>query len=328
MGLLVRSNSRRRLLTAAASTTLLGASGQAFAQGASGGQMRLVHGYTPGTVPDILGRLISPALGAKLGTQVIVDARPGASEKIASQHVSVAKPDGQTVYLMTGGLTVVSATDRSLQLDLLKDLSYIGMLSAYPLTFNVPSGSPLRTVNDLIEAAKQRPGKITYGSVGIGTTLHLAMELFASMAGISLHHVPYKGLAAQTDMLAGVIDMAVGTTVGLEPLLKDGRTRVLCVTSPARWKGFESLPALSETLPGFDVVTWTAMAAPPGLPTAIQSRLSSALIEVLNEPDLRSKIEAVGPLVRTNTPAEMRSRVEADVQKWRRVAKAANIELS
>jgi tripartite-type tricarboxylate transporter receptor subunit TctC len=327
MDSLVRSNSRRRLLTAAASTTLLGSTGQALAQ-STGGPMRLVHGYTPGTVPDILGRLISPALGTKLGTTVVVDARPGASEKIASQHVSVAKPDGQTVYLMTGGLTVVSATDRSLQLDLLKDLSYIGMISAYPLTFNVPSGSPLRTVNDLIEAAKQRPGKISYGSVGIGTTLHLAMELFASMAGISLHHVPYKGMAAQTDMLAGVIDMAVGTTVGLEPLLKDGRVRVLCVTSPTRWKGFDAVPALSETLSGFDVVTWTAMAAPPGLPPAIQNRLSGALNEILGDPDLRAKIEASGPIVRTNSPVEMRNRVEADVQKWRRVAKAANIELS
>jgi tripartite-type tricarboxylate transporter receptor subunit TctC len=230
--------------------------------------------------------------------------------------------------LMTGGLTVVSATDRSLQLDLLKDLSYIGMISAYPLTFNVPSASPFRTVKDLIDGARARPGKISYGSVGIGTTLHLAMELFCSMAGISMHHVPYKGLAAQTDMLAGVIDMAVGTTVGLDPLLKDGRVRALCVTSPTRWTGFDNVPALSETVPGFDVVTWTAMAAPPTLPAAIQTRLSNALTDTLKEPDLRAKIEASGPLVRTNSPTEMRNLVEANVQKWRKVAKDANIELS
>lgn len=319
---------RRRLLTAAASTTLLGATGQTLAQSSAGGPVRMVHGYTPGTVPDILGRLISPSLSTRLGTSVVVDARPGASEKIAVGHVTLAKPDGHTLYLMTGGLTVVSATDRSLQIDLLKDLSYIGMISAYPLTFNVPASSPFRTVKDLIDAAKARPGKISYGSVGIGTTLHLAMELFSSMAGISLHHVPYKGMAAQTDMLAGVIDMAVGTTVGLDPLLKDGRVRALCVTSPTRWVGFDNVPALAETIPGFDVVTWTAMAAPPSLPAAIQTRLSNALTDTLKEPDLRSKIEASGPLVRTNSPTEMRNRVEADVQKWRKVAKDANIELS
>jgi tripartite-type tricarboxylate transporter receptor subunit TctC len=320
--------SRRRLLAAAASATLLGTAGRAFAQANPTGPVRMVHGYTVGTVPDILGRLIGPSLGTRLGTQVLVDARPGASEKIAAGHVSQARPDGLTVYLMTGGLTVVSATDRSLQLDLLKDLSYIGMISAYPLTFNVSSASPFRTVKDLIDGARARPGKISYGSVGIGTTLHLAMELFCSMAGISMHHVPYKGLAAQTDMLAGVIDMAVGTTVGLDPLLKDGRVRALCVSSPTRWTGFDNVPALSETVPGFDVVTWTAMAAPPSLPAAIQTRLSNALTDTLKEPDLRAKIEASGPLVRTNSPNEMRSLVEANVQKWRKVAKDANIELS
>ncbi len=220
--------SRRRLLAAAASTSLLGVAGRAIAQTAPTGPVRMVHGYTTGTVPDILGRLIAPSLGTRLGTQVIVDARPGASEKIAAGHVSQARPDGLTVYLMTGGLTVVSATDRSLQLDLLKDFSYIGMLSAYPLTFNVPSASPFRTVKDLIEAARARPGKISYGSVGIGTTLHLAMELFSSMAGISLHHIPYKGMGAQNDMLAGVIDLAVGTTVGLDPIV-EGRTRARAV---------------------------------------------------------------------------------------------------
>ncbi len=229
---------------------------------------------------------------------------------------------------MTGGLTVVSATDRTLQLDLLRDFSYIGMVSQYPLTFTVSSTSPYRTMSDLIAGARARPGKISYSSVGVGTTLHLAVELFCSMTGISMHHVPYKGMGGLNDMMAGVIDVAIGTTVGLETLLQGGRVRVLSVTSPARWQGLESVPALAETVPGFDVVTWTAMAAPAGLPPPIQARLSSALIETLSAPDLRAKIEAGGTVVRTNSPAEMRSRVEADVQKWRRVAKAANIELS
>lgn len=299
----------------------------ARAQAFPNGPIRLVHGYNAGSGPDILARNIAGPMAAQLGASIIVENRPGAGERLVASQVARSAGDGQTLYLMTGGQTVVSATDRSLQYDLLKDFSYIGMMSVYPFAFLVSAASPYRTLADLLGAARARPDKVTYSSVGVGTTLHMAVELLNSMTGVRMHHVPYKGTEAYNDLVGGLLDMSVGTLAGAQGLIRDGRLRALCVTSPERWPGWEQVPAVAETVPGYEVVTWAALTAPAGLAAPTRARLSAVLRETLAMADIRSKVEATGSLVRASTPEEMQARSAADIAKWRRVAEAARIEL-
>jgi tripartite-type tricarboxylate transporter receptor subunit TctC len=286
-----------------------------------------LHGYNPGSGPDILARHIAGPMAAQLGASIVVENRPGAGERLVASQVARAPADGHTLYLMTGGQTVVSATDRSLQYDLLKDFSYIGMVSVYPFAFLVSAASPYRTLADLLAAARARPDKITYSSVGVGTTLHMAVELLGSMSGVRMHHVPYKGTEAYNDLVGGLLDMSVGTLAGAQGLIRDGRLRPLCVTSPERWPGWDQVPAVAETVPGYEVVTWAALTAPAGLPVPVRTRIAAALKETLALADIRAKVEATGSLVRGNTPEEMQARSAADIAKWRRVAETARIEL-
>lgn len=301
--------------------------GPLHAQAYPNGPIRLLHGYNPGSGPDILARTIAAPMAAQLGASIVVENRPGAGERLVAAQVARAPADGQTLYLMTGGQTVVSATDRSLQYDLLRDFSYIGMVSVYPFAFLVSAASPYRTLADLLGAARARPDKVTYSSVGVGTTLHMAVELLGSMSGVRMHHVPYKGTEAYNDLIGGLLDMSVGTLAGAQGLLRDGRLRALCVTSPERWPGYDQVPSVAETVPGYEVVTWAALTAPAGLAAPLRARLSAVLRDTLAMADVRAKVEASGSLVRATSPEEMQARSAADIAKWRRVAEAARIEL-
>lgn len=322
-----RDTLRRLGVIGALGAAGLAASGRSDAQAYPNGPIRLLHGYNAGSGPDILGRQLGPPMSERLGASIIVESRPGAGERLVASQAARAAPDGQTLYLMTGGQTVVSATDRSLQYDLLKDFSYIGSVSQYPFAFFVAARSPYRTLGDLLGAAKARPGAVSYSSVGIGTTLHMAVELLSTMTGSRMHHVPYKGTDAFNDLVGGALDMSVGTLAGAQALVRDGRIRTLCVTSPERWPGWDQTPAAAETVPGYEVVTWAALTAPAGLAAPIRAHLSDVLREVLALPELRTRVEATGSRVHANTPDEMQARAAADVAKWRRVATAAGIEL-
>lgn len=291
------------------------------------GPIRLLHGYNAGSGPDILARQLAAPMSERLGVPIAVEPRPGAGERLVASQVARSAGDGQTLYLMTGGQTVVSATDRSLQYDLLKDFSYVGLVSQYPFCFLVAAGSPYRTLTDLLDAARARPGKVAYSSVGIGTTLHMAVELLCAMTGVRMHHVPYKGTEAYNDLIGGSLDMSVGTLAGSQALVRDGRMRALCVTSPERWPGWEQVPSMAETVAGYEVLTWAALTAPAGLPSSVLARLAKVLEEVLALADIRAKVEATGSVVRAGSPDEMRARSAADIAKWRRVAEAARIEL-
>lgn len=319
---------RRTLGTLAALAAAVTVPSPARAQSFPTGPIRLVQGYNAGSGPDILARQLAPLMSSRLGAPIVVEPRPGAGERLVASQVARAPADGQTLYLMTGGQTVVAATDRSLQYDVLRDFEYLGMVAQYPFALLVAAGSPWRTLADLLEAARARPGKVMYSSVGVGTTLHLAGELLASMAGVSMLHVPYKGTEAFGDLIGGSLDMSVGTLAGSQGLVRDGRLRALCVTSPERWPGWEQVPTVAETLPGYEVVTWAALTAPAGLPAPVSARLASALADSLGEADLRARVAATGGMVRPHSPEQMRARATADVAKWRRIAAQARIELN
>ena len=228
------------------------------------GPVKFVHGYPAGQTPDILARQIGPSFSEQTGVPWIVDPRPGGGERLAAnQMAQLAKQpaDGQTVYQMTGGLTVISAVDKSIQFDLLRDFTYVSMLTQYPFVFWVSSQSPFKTLGDMIDHARKNPGKISYGTSGVGNTLHMSVELMSSMTDAKMTHIPYKGPTAYTDVAGGVLDMAVGTFAVGRALYKEGRIRPLAVTSPKGKSPIPGVPAVADFYPGMVFESWLALGA-------------------------------------------------------------------
>jgi tripartite-type tricarboxylate transporter receptor subunit TctC len=294
------------------------------------GPIKFVHGYPAGQTPDILARQIAPNLSEQSGVPWVVDPRPGGGERLAAnQMAQLAKQpaDGQTIYQMTGGLTVISAVDKSVQFDLLRDFTYISMLTQYPFVFWVSAQSPFKTLGDMIDFARKHPGKVSYGTSGVGNTLHMSVELMSSMTDAKMTHIPYKGPTAYTDVAAGILDMAVGTFAVGRGLYKEGRIRPLAVTSPKRWMDWTEIPAIAETVPGYEVVTWAALCVPGKPSNELRDRLNKMVRASLTRPDVVSTIEASGSMAAPNSPEEMRSRVQNDISKWKKVAEYAKISL-
>jgi tripartite-type tricarboxylate transporter receptor subunit TctC len=306
-----------------AAVAAVGAPAIARAQGYPLQTIRVMHGYDAGSNPDTIARHLSGPLTEILGQQIVIEPRPGAAERLAASQIARMKPDGYTLYLMTGGQAVVSATDRSLSYDLLKDFDFISIVTRFPFVLTVAPDSRFKTVQALFDEAKKEPGKITYGTSGVGSTLHMAMELILEKTGTKMVHVPYKGGigAPYNDLVGGRLDMNVATFSGAQPLLKTDKLRALAVTSKERHPRFTDVPTIAETLvPDYDVVSWLGFTSPAGLPPAIRDRLYEAFKQAMARPEVKSKLEELGNDTRVTSPAEFRARVEADMARWRPLA--------
>ena len=313
---------KRRLFIAAAAMAPAVARAQTIT-----GPVRLIHGYDAGSNPDTIARHLSPALTEITGLQFVIEPKPGAAERLAASQVARLKPDGSVLYLMTGGQAVVSATDRTLSYDLLKDFDFIAIVTRFPFVFTVAPDSRFKTIEAYLDAARAEPGKITYGTSGIGSTLHMAMELLLSKLDIKMTHVPYKGGigAPYNDLVGGRLDMQVITFSNAQPLLKTAKLRALAVTSKERHPGFPDVPAVSEKiLPDYDVVSWLGFTAPAGLPPALRDRWHDAIRQAMAKPAIKEKLEELGNDTRVSTPSEFRARVEQDLARWRPLAHVVN----
>ncbi|MBX3497931.1 MAG: tripartite tricarboxylate transporter substrate binding protein [Alphaproteobacteria bacterium] len=313
---------RRTMMLAAPALVGLGATARAQAWPSQ--PIRIVHGYAAGSNPDTIARHMAPAMGELLGTTMIVDPKPGAAERLAATQVAKLPPDGYTLYMMTGGQAVVSATDPDLSYRLDKDFDFLSIVTRFPFNFVVPADSRFKTFKDYTDEARQRPGKLTYGSSGIGSTLHMAMELLRAQIGIDIVHVPYRGGLAQplADMGTGQLDLLVSTLTNSTQLVRAGKLRSLAVTSKERSRFEPGIPAVSETVPGFDVVSWLGFTTPAGLPAPIRDRLVAAIQKVAGRPDIKGKLENLGNDVLADGPEAFRSRVLADLAKWKPLAHA------
>jgi tripartite-type tricarboxylate transporter receptor subunit TctC len=314
---------RRTFLAAAAIAAPAVARGQAL----PAGPVRLIHGYDAGSNPDTIARDLAPALTEIAGVQIVIEPKPGAAERLAASQVARLKPDGSVLYLMTGGQAVVSATDKTLSYDLLRDFDFIAIVTRFPFVFTVAPDSRFKTVEAYLEAARAEPGKITYGTSGVGSTLHMAMELLLSKLAIKMTHVPYKGGigAPYNDLVGGRLDMQVITFSNAQPLLKTAKLRALAVTSKERHPGFPDVPAVAEKiLPDYDVVSWLGFTAPAGLPPAVRDRWHDTFRQAMARPAIKDKLEELGNDTRVSTPAEFRARVEADMNRWRPLAHVVN----
>src|SRR3954452_4211059 len=234
----------------------------------------LTHGFAAGGNGDVVSRIVGDALSRRLGQPVVVEPRPGAGGNTASQRLATSPRDGYTLISLTGGHAVSAAIYKSLPFDPVESFQFISVYGYQAFIVAVRADNPIKTLPDLIAAAKANPGKLTYSSVGVGSTQHLAGELLCSLAGIQMVHVPYKGGGAPlNDLLGGRIDVLVDTLTVAGPQIAAGSVRALAVTSQTPWWSNPDIPPAAMVVPGYDVRTWIGVAAPKGTPPAMVGTL-------------------------------------------------------
>lgn len=315
----------RRLMLAAALGALVA---PARAQTYPTRPIRLLHGFAPGGAADTLSRIVAEDLQKRLGQPVIVEAKPGAGGNIAAEAVAKAPPDGYTLGLVTGAHAISAATYKSLSFDPVDSFEMVSTVVYYALVIAVRADHPAKTLGELLAAAKAKPGSVSFGSVGFGSTHHLAGELLAADAGVELVHVPYRGDSqAITALLSGDVPMIVGTSVLLAPQIESGAVRALAVTSPTRSALLPNVPTVEEAgVRGYDVRTWAGLIAPKGTPPAVIATLNAAVQDTLKDPQIRARVEtAVGGEVRGSTPAEMKELITREITKWNAVVERAKL---
>ena len=313
---------KRAIVTVA---TAIAVATLAHAQGYPTKVVKIVSPFAPGGPGDLLARATAVGLSPLLGQPVIVENRPGAATIIAMQAVAKAPPDGYTlIFTSVTSLAINVSAYKSLPYDPVKDFAPIALCFTTPLYLVVHPSVPAKTVGELIALAKSPPGKLTFGSGGNGTTNHLAGELFKSMAGVDLQHVPYKDATqAMTGVIAGHIDLMFGSG-GLTEA-RAGKVRVLAVTSARRSSAAPELPTMQEAgLPGYESTLWFGILAPAHTPAAIVHRLSGDINKVLGGPNIRERFNTVD--VTPSTPEEFAAFIQREIPKWRKVFEAAKIE--
>jgi tripartite-type tricarboxylate transporter receptor subunit TctC len=290
--------------------------------------IRIIHGFAPGGAADTLSRIMAEGLSKQLGQNVIVEAKPGAGGNIGSETVAKAEPDGYTLGLVTGGHAISGALYNDLRFQPVDSFEMVSTIVYYALVVAVRSDYPAKTLGELIAIAKAKPGTLSFGSVGFGSTHHLAGELLKKSAGIDMVHVPYRGDSqAIAALLSGDVPVIVGTTVLVAPQIESGAVRGLAVTSPARSALLPNVPTAAEAgLKDFDVRTWAGLLAPKGTPPEIVAQLNKAVQASLADPAIKSKLEAaVGGEARGSTPTEMHDLVTSEIARWRALIEAAKI---
>ena len=289
--------------------------------------VRLFVPFAPGGAVDPVARLIANPLGDRLGKAVVIYDRGGAGGSIGMDEVAKAPADGYTLLLDHSGMTYMPGLYRTLPFDPVKDFAAIITAVAGFYVLAVNNDLPVQSVAELIAYAKANPGKLSYGSAGVGSTLHLAGELLKHAAGIDIVHVPYKGAApAAVDLAGGQIPMMFGPATALLPLAKAGKIRALAVTSVKRSALAPDLPTMAETLPGFEVVGWYGLAAPTATPKEAIAKLNDDTNAVLKSPDLVAKMRELSYEPIGDTPDEASARIKADVARWTKAIHDAGIE--
>jgi tripartite-type tricarboxylate transporter receptor subunit TctC len=284
--------------------------------------------FPPGGTTDILARTIALKLGPALGTTIVVENKPGAGGNIGSDFVAKARPDGYTIL---GGTISSHAINpsiyKTMPYDALKSFQPITLIGTNANVLVVGAASPYKTVQDVMAAAKAKPGSISFASAGNGTSQHLSGELFKALAGVSMEHVPYKGSGpAIQDVMAGHVPLMFDTTVVAAPHIQSGKVRALAVTSTKRVKSLPNVPTMSEAgVTGYEIVSWQGIFAPAGTPKEIVQRLNAEIVKILKLPDVRERLEALGLDPVGNTPDEFAAFQKAEIAKWAKVVKDAKI---
>jgi tripartite-type tricarboxylate transporter receptor subunit TctC len=291
---------------------------------------RPVHLIVPvpaGGTFDIVARLVAQSLSERIGQPIVIENRGGAGTNIGTAVVAHASPDGYTL-LLAGSPGAINATlYDNLDFSFARDIVPVASIERAPLIMAVNPAFPAKTVAEFIAYAKSNPGKINMGSGGVGSTGHVAGELFNLMAGLKIAHVPYRGEAPSvTDLLGGQIQVMFSTPGSVMNFVKAGTLRALAVTSAKRMDVLSDVPALAETLPDYDAVSWAGIGAPAGTPAEIVDKLNRETNAALADPALKAKLADFGAIVMTGSPADFGSFIAAEIEKWGKVVRFANLK--
>ena len=290
--------------------------------------IRLIVGYPPGGPSDITARLVAPYLTEALGQQIVIDNRAGAGGTVAATLTARAEPDGYTISIVANGEMAISPNLRKLPYDPLKDFETVSRIGANQLALVVHPAVQAKSVAELVALAKAKPGTVNFASAGTGSTAHLAGELFKSIAGIDIVHVPYKGAGpALIDLIGGQVHMLITGYPGALPHIKAGRLRALGATGPKRMIAAPDLPTISETVKGYDVTSSYGLVLPLRTPKAIVARLHRETAAIVKKPEVREKLIALGFDPEGNTPAEFAAQIKSELAKWAKVIKIANVKV-
>jgi len=285
--------------------------------------IRFVVPFTPGTL-DVLVRAIGAKLSEKYGQPVIVDSRPGAGTIVCTEIVSRAQPDGHTYLVNTTTFVINPSLHAKLPYDPVRDFTPVTQIDSVANILLVSPTLPVQTVKDLIAVAKAKPGQLTYASPGSGTAPHIATEMFKSMAGIDLLHIPYRGIPeAATDVISGRVTMLMTTTASAAPFLRSGRLRAIAVSSRKRVSALPDVPSMSETLPGYEMDAFRGVLGPAGIPAAIVKRISADIAHTVRNTEIRDTLIADGSEPVGSTPEQFAAFLKSEMAKWGKVVKAS-----
>src|SRR5262245_16757151 len=305
------------------------ASGPVLSQAYPARPIKLVVPYPPGGVVDFLGRLLAQEMSKDLGQPALVENRPGGGSTIGVGLVAKAPPDGYSIGLGSNSALAINVALMKLPYDPVKDLAPISLIATLPMVAVAYPGAGIESVGDLVAKAKARPSTIPFGSAGNGTNLHLAGELFKLMTGANLVHVPYKGSGpALTALIAGEIPVAFVDLPAALPYIRSGKIRGLATTGSRRPVAAADLPTMAEAgLAGYEVIGWFGLIAPAGTPPQIIQQLSGEVNRVVNLPEVREKLLAVGVEPMTSTPEQFSALTAAEIPKWARLVQASGAKL-
>jgi tripartite-type tricarboxylate transporter receptor subunit TctC len=295
--------------------------GPAQAQGYPNKPIRLVVPFPAGGATDIFARAVSQKLGERLSTTIVVDNKPGAGGTIGSDLAAKAPADGYTLLLATSSTHSIGPSfGGKLPYDAVADFTPIAHVGNAPSIMLVPNSSPARTVKEWVEYARKNPGRLNYASSGNGTVVHLGTEYFKVQAGLFLVHIPYRGTAlAIPDLVSGKVDLLLDSLPSGLPHVKEGRLRALGITSLKRSPLLPELPAIAESVPGFESVTWFGLYGPKGLPADVVSRVNAALNQALQDPDVKERLARLGIDPVGGTPQAFVTMADADRAKWKKI---------
>lgn len=320
----------RRSLLAALGAGAIAAPGGAFAQAAwpQGRTIKLVVPFPPAGATDVLGRLVADKLGQSWGINFVVENRAGAGGNIGTDAVAKAEPNGDTLLIVSVGMATNQYLYPKLNYDPVKDLAPITMVALVPNLLVVNKDLPVKSVADLVAYAKANPGKLSYGSSGIGTSVHLSGEYFQKLTGTKMVHVPYRGTAQATqDLIGGRIDLIFDNITQALPHVRAGSIRGLGITTAKRSAAAPEFAPIAETVPGFDVSSWFALFAPAKTPKAIIDKIQADTKAGLADPALRAKMDQLAAEPVGGTPAELAAFLQAEMTKWGGLIKELGIKV-
>jgi tripartite-type tricarboxylate transporter receptor subunit TctC len=290
--------------------------------------VRWLIGFAAGGPVDVVARIMSNWLSEHLGQQFVVENRAGSGGNIAAAAAINSPADGYTLLFVAPNNAISTSLYKHLSYDFIRDTVPVASIMQLPNMLVISKDMPVKTVKEFIDYCKADPGKVSYASSGYGTSVHMSGELFKSMTGCNMLHVPYRGSAiAYPDIMSNKVQLIFDNLPGALAQVRSGNLRALGVTSPQRWPGFPDIPAIAETVPGFESVGFYGISAPKGTPPEIVEKLNKAVNEALKDPKIIEQLVTVGGIPKPMTPAEFGKLVSDETEKWRKVVEFAGVSV-